>query len=150
MGDDATVVAPPPPPPEIKRKSSKRWEPKQKIYVKPTQKDIISGRGGKSNSWPGNERCRAAIEGAKPAYRDGQKYEKTIMSHDIVENMMAEGRRFLKLDDSGPHRGEYYLMTKNQARKKAGQALREENTPESRKAKRDYYANLNRQKPQQN
>lgn len=123
-----------------KKPPSKRGDPKEKVYVKPRELDIISGRGGKSNSWPGNERYRETIEEAKPAYKEGEKYQKTIMSQTVVDQMVKEGRRFLKLEDSGPHKGEYYVMTKNQARKKAGQALREENTPESRKKKRDFYA----------
>ena len=85
------------------------------------------------------------IEENKDAYNNGAKYEKTIKSQEVVDILLSEGRRFLKLEEgSGPHNGDYYLMTKNQARKKAGQALREENTPESRKRKREYYANKKR------
>jgi hypothetical protein len=124
----------------------RRGEPNEKIYVEPIPSDIISGRGGKSNSWPGNMRYREVIEEAKPAYNEGQKFEKTIKSQEVVDLLLKEGRRFLKLEESpGPHKGEYYLMTKNQARKKAGQALREENTPESRRRKREFYANRQQQ-----
>lgn len=126
-----------------KKSLSKRGEPKKKIYVEPKETDVISGRGGKSNGWPGNERYRAAIEDAKPAYRAGAKFEKTIKSQEVVELLLSEKRRFLKLEESGPNAGSYYLMTKNQARKKTGQALREENTPESRRKKRAFYANRN-------
>lgn len=122
-----------------KAKTQKRGEPKEKIYVEPRSIDIISGRGGRSNNHPGNKRYREVVDEMKPAYKEGQKFEKTIKSQEVVELLLAEGRRFLKLEGD-----RYFLMTKNQARRKAGQALREENTPESRKAKRDFYAKKNR------
>ena len=119
-----------------KKCPSRRSDPKTKDYVEPTEFDILSGRGGKSNNWPGNERYREAIEDAKPRYRQCAKYEKTILSQDIVEEMMQEGRRFLKQDDSN---GRWFVLPKLAARRKAGQALREANTPESRAEKRERY-----------
>jgi hypothetical protein len=146
---------------------SRRVEPREKEYVIPTDDDILMGRGGRSNNHPGNERYRQAIEELKPKYRCCEKYEKTILSQTLVEDLMKEGkkkpnnyfgcirtylslwshflasfsssgRRFIKLDEGTRS---WYIVPILVARRKAGQALREENTPEARKEKRERYAN---------
>lgn len=110
-------------------------DPEKKVYVEVTDPDILCGRGGRSNNHKGNEKYRATIEAAKEEYRTMAKYEKTILSHTIVEDMNKQGRRFLKRDTNGL----YFEIPKMAARRKAGQALREENTPEARATKRQRY-----------
>jgi hypothetical protein len=119
-----------------KKCTSRCVDPKKKVYVKYTDHDILAGRGGKSNNHPGNEYYRATIEAAKPEYQTLVKYEKTILSLKIVEDMNKQGRRFLKLDSNGL----WFEIPKMAARRKVGQALREENTPEARANKRQRYS----------
>lgn len=115
-------------------KSSKKKSEAKKVFVKPTDMDVLCGRGGRSNKWKGNMRFRQVVDETKPIYNDCAKYEKTLLSQKVVDKMTEEGRRFLK-----PEKGEWYVATNLDARRKAGQALREENTPESRAAKRARY-----------
>jgi hypothetical protein len=84
---------------------------------------------------PGNDYYRVTIDAAKEEYQTMAKYEKTILSQKIVEDMNEQGRRFLKQDNNGL----WYEIPKAEARRKAGQAFREENTPEARAKKRDRY-----------
>jgi len=124
---------------DIKRGSNiKRSRvPKGKVYIKPTDRDILCGRGGRSNRWKGNERYRQIIEEHKPAYHaTSAKHEKTLLSQQLVQDLQAEGRRFLKLDNTT---NQWFVVPDVEARRKAGQALREENTAASRLAKRQKY-----------
>jgi len=114
----------------------KRKDLAKKIFVERTDLDILCGRGGKSNNWEGNKRYRAYIEEMKADYQKCQKYEKTLMSQRVVEQMAEEGRRFIEYC---PKEKGWYLVEELRARKKAGQALREENTPEFREKKRQKY-----------
>ena len=123
-------------PPKKKAPASRQVTPKLKVYVKPTPLDILCGRGGKSNNWKGNERYRAIVEETKSIYNRGTKYQKTLLSQQVVDKCTGEGSRFLKFDDKAK---EWYPIPNILARRKAGQALREENTPEARAAKRAKY-----------
>ena len=120
--------------PKTKPKSPKKKSTARKVFVKPTDMDVLCGRGGRSNTWKGNKRFRQVVDETKPIYNGCAKYEKTLLSQKVVDKMAKEGRRFLK-----PENGNWYVATNLDARRKAGQALREENTPESRAAKRERY-----------
>lgn len=115
---------------------SRRVEPKVKEYVRPTKQDILLGRGGKSNNWEGNEKYREAIEKLKPVYRRSAKHEKTIIAQQLIDALNEDGCRFIKYDEDT---GKWYIVPAVVARRKAGQALREENTPAARAAKRARY-----------
>merc|ERR1712154_697991 len=69
----------------------------------------------------------------KACYRSSSKDEKTDWSQCLVDYVHAYGGRFLRFRKD---EGIWYEVSNREARKKAGQALREENTPESRAAKR--------------
>jgi hypothetical protein len=122
--------------PKKLKSPSRRVEPKVKVYVEPMDDDILMGRGGRSNLHPGNNRYRQAVEDLKPEYRVCNKYEKTVLSQKLVDDLMAEGRRFIELEESTK---KWYVVPNLRARRKAGQALREENTPEARALKRKKY-----------
>ena len=78
---------------------------------------------GKSNHHPGNKRYRQVVSEMKRTYQStGAKTAKTDLSRAIVEHVVSYGGRFIKRDEAT---GQYFLLTKAQARRKTSQALRE-------------------------
>lgn len=122
----------------VEHKAPVGRNPVAKTFVERASHDILCGRGGEANLWEGNIRYRAVIEESKPKYNASAKYIKTLMSQEIVDQMKEEGRRFIKFDKDSE---EWFLFPNLAARRKAGQALREENTAASRAAKRQRYRN---------
>lgn len=115
---------------------SRKVIPEVKTFVEFTDDDVLLGRGGLSNKHPGNKRYRTEIENAKAVYRAASKDEKTEWANLLVEYVKKYGGRFLEKDKET---GKWYIVPDVVARRKAGQALREDNTAESRKEKRDRY-----------
>jgi hypothetical protein len=90
--------------------------------MKPTEDDILFGRGGDINKHPGNIRFRAKALELRSWYEAcNSKDEKYKVSELLVDCMKAENRRFL---EKGPD-GLWYKVLGNGIRKKASQALRE-------------------------
>lgn len=88
-----------------------------------TELDILCGRGGRSNHWPGNKRYRRVISDMKAAYKSSEgRKGKTGLSRTIVEHVLGYGGRFVREEDES---GRYYVLTKAEARVKTSQALRE-------------------------
>ena len=110
--------------------------PENKVFVEYTDNDVLLGRGGLSNKHPGNKRYRKEIENAKAVYRSATKDDKTKWAALLVEYVEKYGGRFLEKDKAT---GKWYIVPDIVARRKAGQALREDNTPESRAEKRERY-----------
>jgi hypothetical protein len=115
---------------------SRKVIPEVKTYVDFTDDDVLLGRGGLSNRHPGNRRYREEIENAKDVYRSASKEEKTQWASLLVDYVKKYGGRFLEKDKAN---GQWYIVPEVVARRKAGQALREDNTPESRAEKRERY-----------
>ena len=90
-----------------------------------TDMDILCGRGGKSNHHPGNKKYRQVVGFMKYKYQNcPAKTQKTDLSRTIVDYCHSYGGRFVKKDTD--YQGErYYVLTKDEARKKTSQALRE-------------------------
>ena len=139
-GDDATISSGDDKPTKKPKKKriykSRKVIPEVKTFVDYTDDDVLLGRGGLSNKHPGNKRYRQEIENAKAVYRSASKDEKTEWANLLVEYVKKYGGRFLERDKET---GKWYIVPDVVARRKAGQALREDNTPESRKEKRDRY-----------
>lgn len=94
-----------------------------RILSKPSDADILCGRGGKSNHHVGNKRYRQVVAEMKASYRTiGSKSAKTDLSRAIVEHVQKYGGRFLKFDKESR---KYIVLTQSEARKKTSQALRE-------------------------
>jgi hypothetical protein len=101
-----------------------------KTYVdRPTDLDVLLGRGGKSNHFPGNKRYREEIKNFKSSYLAlGDKDAKTDKIRFVLDYVHQYKGRFLALDkDCKPPR--YYVVPDSVARKKVSQALREECDP---------------------
>jgi hypothetical protein len=87
------------------------------------ESDVLCGRGARSNHNSGNKRYRLVVSEMKASYRTTEaKTRKTDLSRAIVDHVCQYGGRFLKKDS---HTGNYYILTKAEARKKTSQALRE-------------------------
>lgn len=115
---------------------SRKIIPENKVFVEFKDEDVLLGRGGLSNKHPGNKRYREEIENAKAVYRSASKDDKTKWASLLVEYVEKYGGRFLEKDKAT---GKWYIVPDIVARRKAGQALREDNTAESRAEKRERY-----------
>jgi hypothetical protein len=122
-----------------KSSRSHRSEQVTKEYVDEiTDLDVLMGRGGRSNHHPGNHYYLALIARTKPAYENcTQKSEKTRVAQSVVDYIHQERKgRFVEFEGET---GRWYVVDNKKARTKAGQALRDQNTPEARAKKREKY-----------
>lgn len=116
-----------------KRKPRKKVVPEVKQYLEPKQNDVLLGRGGRSNHHPGNKRYREEVKNLRTWYLSigENKDEKTALSQCLVDYVHSYKGRFLEKDKNG-----WYEVPNIVARRKASQALREDDDPEKRAAKR--------------
>ena len=106
----------------ISSSKSRKRKIDQSSLIKPTENDIVLGRGGHSNNHPGNKHFREKALELRPVYEACEsKEEKFRISQRLVECMEAENRRFLRKNSDG----QWYEVEGNDVRKKASQALRE-------------------------
>jgi hypothetical protein len=99
----------------------------------PTMKDVLLGRGGHAGHHQGNKYYRKVKGAMQFRYLAATTVtEKMRISQELVDIVLGRGGRFLKHDKL---MGIWYEITNDMARLKAGQALREINTPEGRAAK---------------
>jgi len=109
------------------------------VYVNdPTDLDVLLGRGARSNRHAGNKRYLQLVLNMKALYRSkpGKKH-KTKISKELIDKIHQYGGRFLQKEKGKA--GKWYVVHDKVARKKASQALREDNTIENRKARREKY-----------
>jgi hypothetical protein len=125
-----------------KRAPRKKPIPEVKEYVEPEVSDVLLGRGGRSNHHLGNKRYREEVKNLKQWYSEEEdKNKKTDLSQMLVDYVVHNLKgRFLeeeKVDEKGTDR--WYVVPNITARRKASQALREDNDAEKRKAKRQRF-----------
>jgi len=92
----------------------------------PNPNDVLSGRGGRINSHAGNIYFRKIVTAEKVKYLSmHKKMDKALIAVDIVEQIrkLDPPGRFLKQDAETLY---WYEIGDERARKKAGQALRED------------------------
>jgi len=106
--------------PSKKKKKKKRIIDEEHVCI-PTDDDVLFGRGGFTNSHPGNIRFREKALEFRPVYERSSKDEKYNISQLLLETFTNEGARFLEKGQDG----EWHEVKGNGARKKASQALRE-------------------------
>ena len=95
----------------------------KKNFCAPTDLDILCGRGGYTNSHPGNIRYRHEVEKVKPLYFSCRtKSEKKEVSELLVAYVQDYGARFLEKDSET---GGWIIASSRAARKKVSQAFRE-------------------------
>jgi hypothetical protein len=118
-----------------KRKPRKKVVPDVKIYVEPLDFDVLLGRGGRSNHHPGNKRYREEVTNLQSWYLGIEdKDEKTDLSQCLVDYVHSYQGRFLEKDEVG-----WFVIPNIVARRKASQALREDNDAAKRAGKRARY-----------
>jgi hypothetical protein len=107
------------------------------------EKDVILGRGGRSNSNGGNQRFLKERDALQASYlaQSATPDDKKLVCAKLMDTVKSWGGRFLKCDSPSVKTISWYEVKDVVARKKCGQALREKvTTPEARKAKRESLA----------
>jgi hypothetical protein len=108
-----------------KKPSKKKEKKKKKRTIDeghvciPTDDDVLFGKGGFTNSHPGNIRFREKALEFRPVYERSSKDEKYKISKLLVETFTSEGARFLEKGQDG----EWHEVIDNGARNKARAAL---------------------------
>lgn len=90
------------------------------IVVEPVDNDVLCGRGGFTNSHPGNVRFREKALELRPWYERSSKEEKQRIADLLVESITSQGYRFLGKGKDGL----WHEMVHG-VHRKASQALRE-------------------------
>ncbi len=96
---------------------------KQHSILRPSEEDVLSGRGAGVNHHPGNAYFRKLIQTQKLSYINANPPEKKKIIYAIVSTIRSKSGRFLKRDTSS---GLWKCLTLDEAKKKTGQALRED------------------------
>jgi hypothetical protein len=134
------VPAPPPPAPKrrARRRPSVEVDESKREYITNgiTAADVLMGRGGFTNNHRGNQTYLEQKKALQPRYQAATKEAKTAISEELVAWVVARGGRFLKRDAANKP---WYVATSKEARNKASQTLREDNTPEALALKRAKY-----------
>ena len=89
--------------------------------VEPTDNDVLLGRGGFTNTHPGNIGFRDKALELRSWYEASDKEQKFQISKLLLESVTGQGNRFLERGDDGL----WHEVVGDGARKKASQALRE-------------------------
>ncbi|KAL3770002.1 hypothetical protein ACHAW5_005350 [Stephanodiscus triporus] len=89
--------------------------------VEPKDDDVLLGRGGFTNTHPGNIKFRNKALELRPWYEQSDKEQKFAISKVLLESVTDNGNRFLERGDDGL----WHEVNEDGARKKASQALRE-------------------------
>jgi hypothetical protein len=117
-------------------KASKRKRRKPRMIdeskvVVPTDNDVLFGRGGFTNTHPGNLRFRAKALELRPWYSESTKEDKQRIADVLVEFIKADGHRFVEKGKDGL----WHEVIGNGAHTKASQALRERLKKDRKKSK---------------
>jgi len=105
---------------EDKQKKEEQW-PLCNIR-KPTENDVLNGRGTRANEHPGNIQHRRIVEGRKREYLSSNNVGKATIAAEIVCIWRRKPGRFLKLDETT---GFWNDVGDAIAREKTKQALRQ-------------------------
>jgi hypothetical protein len=71
------------------------------IELKPTDNDVLFGRGKSFQNHPGNIWCRQLVESNLSRYENASKREKTTLASQILQMIQGKSGRFLKYDNGG-------------------------------------------------
>jgi hypothetical protein len=99
--------------------------------------DVLSGRGGATNSHSGNRVFRTLVKEYQEQYLQAKKRDKPAVASIIVELIRKKGGRFLRRSETSPQGHVLWIdIGDERAREKCCQALRE-GAPELRRRKKD-------------
>jgi hypothetical protein len=88
--------------------------------VRPTENDILLGRGRFAQTWPGNVRFRSFVEEQLGSYDKIPKNERQKRTIELTEELTAKGIRFFEQKESG----EWFEADRTEARKRISQLFR--------------------------
>ena len=123
--ESSSYWAPPGPPPIVE-------------YITQIEpEDVLSGRGGATNSHSGNRAFRTLVKDHQNQYLKAKKRDKPAVASMIVDLVRKKGGRFLRRWDTNAATGQVLWVDigDDRAREKTCQALRE-GAPELRRRKR--------------
>ena len=87
--------------------------------------DVLCGRGGRTNSHPGNEWYRRLVKSNRPLYRSCPKHTKLLVSKAVVQAVHEQDPPGRFLESSGRETGTWKVVSYKRSVDKASQALRE-------------------------
>jgi hypothetical protein len=94
------------------------------VSFKPTDYDVVCGRGKGSYNRPGNRRFRAIVQRHMHEYQASSKVDKTMVINRIMNLVQAQNEgtaRFVKRGKDGL----FTVISDDLAREKVGHAIRE-------------------------
>jgi hypothetical protein len=89
--------------------------------IEVSDNDVLMGRGGVTNGHPGNQNFRELVRRRQMDYLAAPKLKKADIATLVTEEVFSSGGRFLM----GKKKGGWVEISKDKARAKASQALRE-------------------------
>lgn len=102
----------------------------------PNDHDVILGRGKNANQRPGNIRFRQLTAARASLYKSRRGSEKNELAREVVEQIRAEGGRFLRAVTAGNSKGElvgaWEIVSDDVSLAKAKQAIRDAATERRR------------------
>lgn len=106
---------------------------KDRVYVEPTENDVLRGRGGRINAHPGKQRLLDLVRTQGERYAVLKRGQKGRLGKEIVDMVHAWGGRFLEMEkgDDGVER--YYILDLRASVKLVEQKFRDD--PSKRKPK---------------
>lgn len=113
--------------------------PKGQLVVELNEHDVFLGRGKNAFFRPGNIKFRKLAAECK-THSAGRPETKTALAMELMENIMANGGRFLRpvtaADNNGEIVGAWEVVGHDVALMKTKQAIRDASSSRSRKSKR--------------
>lgn len=126
------------------------WHPPPPVveYITTIEpEDVLSGRGGATNSHSGNRAFRVLVKQHQDEYLKAKKRDKPAVASKIVEMIRKKGGRFLRRWDTSAEGQVLWVdIGDERAREKTCQALRE-GAPELRRRKKDLSSDEGDSKP---
>jgi len=121
------------------QKVTSNHKPSNALISTPGEFDVMLGRGSRTNKNPGNVRYLQHKERIQPRYMMEcmTSDDKCRMSYELMAFVHDAGGRFIKL--AYPNLGVWKEVTNQEARRKCSQTLREINSAEERRKKREKY-----------
>lgn len=106
------------------RSLSEDDEPDPDAVEKPNDRDVLCGRGGLTNTHPGNAWYRNLVRANRPFYRSSPKHGKILVAKAIVDHVFAQDPpcRFLEKSSDDAR---WYPVNWKRSVDKTSQALRE-------------------------
>ncbi len=114
----------------------------------PRQEDVICARGKDARDHPGNQKFRSSLEINLDRYiQADSKYKKTLIVSEIVSTVYQTNGHFVRQ----ANKGQWYQVSDDAAREKAGQALRDMLQKQKKHSSRNQHARVKKKcKPKHN